>query len=381
MAEFQTPSFLQNHSVDDVFQEMQTVLPSDIDLSQGGHAFNLTMPTALVVAELCQFVLPGVIQLIFPEFSYGEFLDFHAATRGMTRRPATAAVGEITITGNNGTIIPAGSVFSTASINEYPSVDYATTESVVISNGSVTVTVQCTQTGVIGNTGVNTIIIPASRITGITSVTNEDEITGGTAEESDESLIARIKEYDQSQGNSFVGNASDYRRWAKSVAGVGNVSVIPAQDDSGLVTIVLTDANGDPANEALCQDVYNYIMQPDDPYSRLAPINALLEVQPPETFDVCVQATIELVAGNTLEAITEAYLTQVAAYLIEAITDAEVKWTKMAAILSAIDGVNDFSDFVIGTSPSNLGTSNIPIGSTELPVISASKINFGTGTV
>lgn len=387
MAEFQTPAFLENHSTEEVFNAMAAVLPSDIDLSQGGHAYNMTMPTALVVAQICEFVLPEVIQLIFPSFSYGEWLDYHAATRGMTRRAATAAAGTITITGAENTVIPAGSVFSTASINENPSVDYVTTEEVTIpSSGTIDATVECTQTGTIGNTSANTIIIAASRITGITSVTNTDEITGGTAEESDADLIQRIAEYDQSQGSSFVGNVADYTRWAKSVDGVGSVSVTPAQDASGLVTIVLTDINGAPANEQLCEDVYNYIMSPSEPESRLAPVNALLNVKAPDTINIKIKATVELTAGaTTIEDITKAYVAQVTTYLVTAIEEGEVKYTKLASILSTIDGVNDFANFQIGTQPETgsivYGTDNITIKSSELPVISAADITFTAGTV
>ena len=89
MAEFTLPAFLQKHSTDDIHEKMRAILPPDLDMSEGGHAWNMTRPTALVVAELCEFVLPEVIKLIFPEWSYGEFLDGHAKARGITRRPAT----------------------------------------------------------------------------------------------------------------------------------------------------------------------------------------------------------------------------------------------------------------------------------------------------
>lgn len=385
MADFQTPDFLQNYSADDVFNTMTEILPADIDLSQGGHAFNMVMPTALIVSQICEFVLPEVIKLIFPEFSYGEYLDYHAQTRGLTRRAATAATGTVTVTGTVGTVIPAGSLFTTPSINEEPSVDYETTEEATIpAGGSVTITVECTQAGLIGNTSANTIVISSSGITGITAVTNDDEITGGTAEETDESLITRIEEYDQSQGDSFVGNVSDYIRWAKSIEGVGSVGVIPAQDTSGQVTIVLTDQNGDPANETLCQAVYDYIMSPDDPESRLAPVNAVVVVEPPETVNIYIKATVELLSGITIEAVSAAFVTQANNYLAEAVEDAEVKYTKLAAVLSSINGVNDFSGFEIGTESEGTvtyGTSNITIESTQLPVITAEDVVFTAGTV
>lgn len=156
--------------------------------------------------------------------------------------------------------------------------DYETLETVVIpSGGSVTAAVRCTQAGIIGNATAGAIEIVSSRLTGITGVINTVGITGGTEEESDESLIERIAEYDKSQGDSYTGTPSDYKRWAKSVAGVGDATVISAQDDSGLVTIILTDSNGDPATELLCTTVYNYIMRPDAPEERLAPHQCLFE--------------------------------------------------------------------------------------------------------
>ena len=124
MTELPTPSFLQNHSTDENHEKMISIIPKDIDMSEGGHAWNMTRPSALIAAELCEFILPQVISVILPEYSYGEFLDGHAKQRAITRRAATAATGELTITGSAKTVIPAGSVFSTASINDDPSVEY-----------------------------------------------------------------------------------------------------------------------------------------------------------------------------------------------------------------------------------------------------------------
>lgn len=386
MAEFTNPEFLDNYDVDDVYDTMRAILPADIDSSEGSHTWNLLRPTALAVSELCEFVLPQVIQLIFPEWSYGEYLDAHASTRGMTRKAATPATGELTITGTAGTVIPQGSMFSTASLNtEDPAMSYETTAAATIpSSGSVSVAIQCTEAGSNGNTAPNTIVLLASSITGITAVTNPEEVTGGTDEETDEDLISRIQEFDQTQGDSFVGNASDYRRWALSVPGIGNASVIPATDDSGIVQIVLIDTNGEPASETLCTNVYNYIMSPDDPYARLAPINAVIDVIAPTTIDIAVQATVELTAEAVLSDVATALLTSLNAYLEEAMADEEVKITRVAAILSATIGVNDFSDLQIGKKSGGsvtYGTENIQLEPTELPTITSEDIDLTQGTV
>lgn len=386
MADFIIPDFLQNTSADDIMQNMLSELPPDIDVSEGSHTWNLLRPTALTASFLCEYVLPQVIQLIFPEWSYGEFLDAHAQARGLTRKAATAATGEVTITGAPNTAIPAGTLFSTVSLNQDdPSVDYESTAAATIpAGGSVNVAVECTQTGTIGNTSENTVILLSSRVNGITSVTNAAAITGGTEEETDASLASRIEDYDQTQGESFTGSPSDYKRWATSVPGVGDATIIPANDNTGLVTIILTDANGDPATESLCTQVYNYIMSPTDPGQRLAPINAYLSVVPPTTMEIGIKATVELVEGATIDSVQIALLAQLASYLPTAMDDGEIKYTKVAACLSASAGVNDFEDLEIGVKSGgtvDYGTSNIEITTTELPTIAQSDIVLTSGTV
>ena len=383
MAEFTIPEFLRNHGTNEVHAKMKSILPKDLDVSEGSHTWNFTRPTALVVAELCEFILPEVIKLIFPEWSYGEFLDSHAKVRGMSRRSAVAASGTLVITGEPTTIIPAGSMFSTASINEEPSVDYLTMEEVTIpESGTVEVAIECSQTGIVGNTTPNTIIFVGNKITGVTGVTNPEDVSGGTEVESDESLIDRIVEYDRTQGESFVGNPQDYKRWATSVPGVGNAIIIPAQDDSGLVTIIITDANGAPATESLCEEVYNYIMRPDDPGLRRAPINALLSVLPPDTIDIMVKATVELEEGHDLETVKEDFVSRLASYLPFALEDKEIKYSRVWAELSATTGVNDFSNLQIGIKADGVyGTSNIPITITQLPMAAAEDLSFTEGNV
>lgn len=382
MTDFTIPSFLQNHSTDEIHERMKAILPPDLDLSEGGHAWNMTRSSALIAAEICEFVLPQVISLIFPEHSYGEFLDMHAKSRSITRHEATAATGEITITGAAETAIKAGSVFSTASINDAPSVDYETIEDAVIpSDGTITIQIRCKQTGVVGNTTKNTVIFNSGNIDGIESVTNADAITGGTEIEDDDSLIERILHFDKSQGENYVGNVSDYKRWATSVDGVGSATIMPAADDSGLVTIIITDANGAPATEHLCEEVYNYIMRPDNPDERLSPVNASISVVPPSTMNIAILATVELLDGYTVESVKTSFASNLSTYLPFAMDDNEIKYSKIYAALSASDGVNDFSGLQIGIKGGSMGTNNIQITTTSLPVISVDDINLVVGTV
>ena len=112
-------------------------------------------------------------------------------------------------------------------------------------NQTVTVNIIAAIAGKSGNVPANTITVNSDKIVGLSSITNETATTGGYNEESDENFIERIKEYDQSQDNSFIGNDNDYRRWALEVDGVGEAVVISpednpnVEDDSGVVNIII----------------------------------------------------------------------------------------------------------------------------------------------
>ena len=380
MAVFPIPSFLENQSVEEIHARMRQQMPNDIDMSEGGHPWNLTMPTAYALSYMAEFVVVEAIKLIWPKYSqdYANVMDDHAEARSLVRKAATYATGEITITGTPATEIPKGSAFSTASINGEPAVEFITTETVTIeAGGTVKAEVQAVEAGTIGNVSAGTIILKANQITGISDVTNEEDITGGTEEESTESLQSRIMDYDASQGVSFVGSESDYKRWAMEVNGIGSAVIIPATDDSGLITIVLTDSNGDPANETLREAVYNHIMRPDAPEERLAPINGgNIQVIAPDTIEITIAVTIETDGAVSISTIKESILATLKEYLVEATQDEEVRYTRIGSIIARTAGVEDYKDLLV-----NGGTANIAINNQQLPIIEKDALVITAGTV
>lgn len=370
--DFPIPSFLQNRSVDEIHREMLDIIPDDNDKSQGQHAWNYTRPTALEAAYFCQMILPEAIRLIFPQYSYGEYLDLHAETIGFYRKKAQAAVGFLDITGKAGTVIPSGSVFSTARVNDSPSIDFTTTEDAVIPDeGLVSVPIQAVETGLIGNVLAESIILKATRLDGITSVTNPLPITGGTEDESDESLKTRIKAYQQSQEYSFVGSPADYKRWAESVDGTGTAVIIPAADLTATVTIILTDQNGTPASSQLCRRVYDHIMSPDEPLLRLAPVGAALSVVPPEASVLEITAVVKLTGTHSLEAIEQAFVYELQNNLSAIADDGEIIYTRIAAVLSRVPGVADYKNLLLDG-----GSDNIPITVWQLPTIDGDAVHL-----
>ena len=379
MADFPIPSFIEEATTENLHQKILGYMPDDIDKSEGSFAWDIvSRPAARMMSYLMQYALIEGIKIAFPRYSYGTYLDELAKSNSLQRKAATHSTGTITVTGTAGVTIPVGSVFSTESTSGTESIDFETTEKAVIGEGgTVDIAIQCTEAGINGNVSVGTIIMKSSDLPdGITAVTNAVPTVGGTDEEDDESLIERIESVEQSKSVSFVGSVSDYKRWAESVDGVGKAIVIPAQDNSGMVTIVLTDANGDPASETLCQAVYDSIIGvKEDQSDRQTNINGnLLTVKAPEMVEITVSATLYLDNTVSLSEIKTAYLTALNEYLTTAISTGKVKYSEICSLLLATDGVEDYSNVTL-----NGGTSNISLAKDEIAVATADTITLVKG--
>ena len=377
--EFKIPDFIYEQNADSIQGRMLQTLPDDIDIPVGSTEYDLLRSCALELARFSEFVIVESLKQAYPQHSSDEFLEYHAEGSGLQRKAATCATGVVTVTGKEGTEIPEGFIFSTASATDVPSVDFKTLEAAVIpASGSVDIPIECTSPGANGNVAVDTIILRSSSLSNtITGVTNTAPTTGGTDEEEDDALRERVAYVEQTKGVSYVGSKADYKRWAEEVDGVGEATVITAQDDSGTVTIILIDAEGAPASETLCTAVYDYIMGvSEEDLNRKANLNATLVVIPPTIITITVAATIERNVLIPLDDIKAAYMTALNEYLVSAPEDGEVKYSKVYSLLSELTGVNDFSNVKL-----NGGTANIPIAKDQLAIVSSEHVTLSDGVV
>lgn len=370
---FTPPFWHTGETAEQIQARMMQKLPADIDNIEGGFPFDFTMPTALEEDELMNFVLIEAIKLIFPAWSYGTYLDYHAARCGLTRRPGNHASGYVTISGVPGTAIAAGTVFCVPAVNDVPAIEYATSEAATIGEaeeggdyGKVTVGVTAVEAGLGSNVSADTIVIMATPIKGVVNVTNEAAITGGTEEEDDDSLYERIVLTEQDT-EGYVGNDSDYIRWAKEVNGVGTVLVDTQyeEDHPNWVKLIILDVNGQPANDQILAAVYEHIMGPENrAEDRLAPIGAILIVEAPAGCGLVIQVTgLELAEGATTDDVIKAFKDSLETYYTTAKEDAEVRWNVVHALFTETEGVEDFATLTI-----NGGTVNIPIAADDYPV-------------
>lgn len=377
--EFTAPSFLEGYDTEELLERMLERLPSDIDVSEGSHPYNLIAPTAYEISYLMEYVLPEAIKLIFPQFceDYADIMEYHAANRGITRKEAQYATGTLEITGEPGTDITMGTVFSTVSVNDEASVEFETTEDAVIGNsGIVMVPIKAVLPGVAGNVSAGTILIMDESIDNVSSVTNPEATSGGVEEESIEDLQQRIMEHDALRDESYGGSTADYKRWALSVSGTGSAVVISPTDDTSPIQIIITDSAGNPATEELCTEVYNYIMRPDNEDERLAPVNHHIVVLAPSTLKMTISATVELSPGVTLDSVKASLLETIKAYIPEAAEVGEVRYSKVGSIISNTNGIEDYIDLRI-----NGDTVNIPVSDSYIPSITSAGLILTEGTV
>ena len=189
---------------------------------------------------------------LFPSTATGEFLDRFAAQRGLARNAAVKARGQLKFSVNEqkatAVTIPRGTVVSTDS--ELPVRLYTTEDSEIPPNTySVSVPAEAELAGYRGNVNARTAVVPVSVPSEVDSVTNDSAFTGGSDEESDTTLRARIQ-------NSYVNcpngmNASFYIQLVKQVDGITKAGVVSKPRGAGTINIYIADTDGNATDAQL----------------------------------------------------------------------------------------------------------------------------------
>ncbi|MBB2164041.1 baseplate J/gp47 family protein [Gluconacetobacter sp. 1b LMG 1731] len=187
------------------------------------------------------YLIWGFLQYVslqsIPGTSTDVYLEEWASLKGITRKPASFAIGTITFTGTAGTSIPAGTVIQRSDGFTY------TTD--VLSNVGSPVAITATASGSQGNTAAGTTLSLASPIAGVQSqATLTSAITSGADMETDDSLRVRMK--DAFSIRSIGGSAQDHVDWALAVPGVNQAWCATTPIKSGQVMLYVM---GDRTNQ------------------------------------------------------------------------------------------------------------------------------------
>lgn len=360
---FIRPTFIENNTAEEIHQRMMNNLPADIDNMPGGFPYDFTMPAALEKDEFINYHIVRALMIAFPQYAWDEWLDLHGKQVHIERHPPNRASGKLNITGTAGTIIAAGTVFCTPATDMGPSIEFQSLEETEIGeDGTVLISVLAVESGIASNVASGTVTLMAKPDKNIISVINSEPIRGGTELESNDDYYDRIAaEYESSM--TYLGNDSDYVRWAKE-AGAGDCIVIPTAEGPGTVKLVLVDGNGQPANEELVQDVYDYIVSPEDRSRRLLP-TACAKLICTSATTVKVDYTITGLIYDrttTMEQIKADFMEAVKIVYTAAKQEGILRYNDVRPIISDISGVEDFDTFLMDGDMKNLR-----LGSEEYP--------------
>lgn len=191
----------------------------------------------------------------------GGTLDTYLGNFGFARQQAVAASGIVTFSttspSTSDILIPQGTQVNANVPNaDFPDLTFVTIAAATLSNGTtgVDVAVQCTTPGTVGNVPANSVtgFSGLQSVPGITSITNNDPMTGGVDLETDAQLKVRF------QNTLFRNMAGTYDQFMALAVAATNVSKanvigpvsryqeyvqVPSSNDAGQKTITVSDVN------------------------------------------------------------------------------------------------------------------------------------------
>lgn len=283
-----------------------------------------------------------------------ELTKFAHQRKGVIRKAATYATGQITVTGT-GTVTK-GDLFETPN-----GVQFAAAETVDITD-SGTVNIKAVQAGNVGVVGSGTITQMPVTIAGINSCANAEPTHDGYDAESDGALRERY--YTALRTPPSSGNKYSYENWALEVEGVGAAEVFPLARGDNTVDVVIIDSDMQPASPQLVAAVQAYI----DPDSSgkgegTAPMGAHCYVSAAEALNIDVSAKFRI-SGTQTE--TEAAVKEaIKKYLASiAFTGENVSYAQIGNAIIDTAGVIDYENLTV-----NSGTANISVADRKVAVL------------
>ncbi|MGL5344859.1 MAG: baseplate J/gp47 family protein [Plesiomonas sp.] len=228
---------------DRLLRDIRNLLPGEnIDISSDSDYYVRASAVASVAEGLYQHQA-WIIRQIFPDTADSDYLRLHAGLRKIRPKEATYAEGSAGVTGTPGVTLPAGSVIRNAKRT------CRTLEATVMLDGITPVKIQSSVAGIVGNASDIEIAELVSAPMGINGRVQILTLSGGTDEESDASILARL--LDVIRRPPAGGNRHDYRRWALEVPGVTGAYVYPLRRGLGTVDIAITSAAALPSESII----------------------------------------------------------------------------------------------------------------------------------
>jgi uncharacterized phage protein gp47/JayE len=334
--------------------------PNFADTTEGGIYFDITQTIILEIERIWDALAAEVPAVMFPAYTWGDYLDEWGITVNVPRKAAVAATGTVTFTGTAGTLIATGTTVSPLQTDpDVAPPSFVTASSAVIGvGGTVDVPIVAATPGVIGNVAAGTITLLLSPNAGLTALTNAAAMSGGEEVETDDAYRERILlEFSQSPG---AGNQADYLRWALAYPGVGNATVQPVWAGAGTVRVIVTDADNNPVSGAVVSGLQALLDPTPGQGAGLAPIGAIVTVATPTPVTINISATVVHASGYSLDGTagtvaTRAAITQAIADYVGSLAPGDTVYLRhVEARFFAVQGVLDVTSLLLNGAASNV---------------------------
>ena len=227
-------------------QRTGTALAEDCDLAVRFYA-------AAAQLQALDIQAWWVLDQCFPQTAQGTYLDGHALMRGISRRAATRAVGTLRFSVTSPSSVELPISLGTTCMTE-GEVRFQTTQAAVLPAGALSVDVpaEALESGSAGNVPPGSVTILTACPVGITGCTNPTAFSGGSDQESDESLRERVLESYLRLPNGA--NAAWYEQTAMAHAGVAAAQAVGRARGIGTVDVYIATEAGLP-DGALLEEV------------------------------------------------------------------------------------------------------------------------------
>jgi uncharacterized phage protein gp47/JayE len=125
---------------DDIREEILTKIPN-LDTREGSFVSDLTAPVANAIYNL-YMAMNALIPIAFVDATSGEYIDRRAGEYGIVRKEGVKARAILQFTGEDGTSVPTGSVFTTNT-----GLEFVTLEDARIADGTAQASSEAAEPG------------------------------------------------------------------------------------------------------------------------------------------------------------------------------------------------------------------------------------------
>lgn len=322
-----------------------------VEVSANGE---LAVRLYAVAAEIYTLYIQSdwVARQCFPQTAEGEYLDRHAQLRGLERKEATRAEGVVRFSVDEaaGADIPieAGTVCMTAG-----QVRFETVERGVLTAGTLwtDIPARAAEPGTAGNVSAGSVLNMTVAPVGVSRCGNPAPFSGGSDEETDESLRGRILDSFKRLPNGA--NSAYYEQEAMNFEQVAAVEILPRKRGIGTVDVVVATLAGVPGEELLAG------LQEHFEQRREIAVDVL--VQGPETVEVDVTIQVACRSGEAQDTVINRVKDRVSAWFDGTRLGKDVLRAQLNSLVFGTEGV----DNCIVTGPE----ADTQIEKNQLPVL------------